>query len=453
MDSFRKYWFSIVFALLAGYAIWLSSAPVRSSFSSVEKPSSIYGWDTSFYNFWLRSLVFDQDVDFSNEIELCDTLPGPQKRFALYSLPRTENDLVPNKYPIGWAVFHAPWYLVGHGVAMSLDAMGVEVRTDGFGKVYEVFVYAGSVSYAFLSLWLTYLLLRRYFGKNSSATALWVVTVCGFLVYYQFGQYAMAHNLTYLCVVSVFYWSLAVREMPPLVSNWVMLGLSTGLLLITRYQAGVYLFFPFAVVLVDVLKGRTGVKAVAYGTVVLLGVVALQLVAWKALYGSWLVYSYQGEGFNWESPAVWKSLFDPFHGLVYWHPIFLLGGVGLFGFLLQQKQPMGLLVLLSVAAVVYVNSAWETWWFGASFGGRAYEGVTLFVCFGIAWLLEKTDGVGFGVEIGLRLFFAALAVWSLGVLEVCVLNWRSGISLEEPVTHADFWEAIKVVWLGRSGSG
>jgi len=450
MDAFRKFWFPVVFAILAIYAVWLGSAAVRSSFSSVEKPSSIYGWDTSFYNFWLRSLAFDQDVDFSNEIELCDTLPGQQKRFALNGLPRTDTGLVPNKYPIGWAVFHLPWYIVGHGVAKGLELAGFEVRTDGFGKVYELFLYTGSVFYAVLSLWLTYLLMRRFFGKRYAATALWVVMVCGFLVYYQFGQYAMAHNLTYLCVVSVCYWAFAIREMPPLASNWVMLGLSTGLLLITRYQAGVYLVFPFILVVIEILRRRTGVKAVVYGTLVLLGIVALQLAAWKVLYGSWIVYSYQGEGFRWGEPEIWKSLADPFHGLFYWHPIFLLGLAGLLGFLVQLRQPVFFLILASVAAVVYVNSAWETWWFGAAFGGRAYEGITLFVCFGIAWILEKTDKAGFGIGIGVKLVLLALGIWSLGVLEVCVFNWRSGISLEEPVTHAEFWNAIKILRFGES---
>lgn len=448
MVKFRKIWFTIVFAILAFYAIWLGSASTRSSLQDPEKPSSIYGWDTSFYHFWLRSAVFDQDVDFSNEIELCDTLPRSQKRFALNDLPRTERGLVPNKYPIGWAVFHLPWYLAGHGVAKGLEAAGVEVRSDGFGKVYEVFLYAGSVSYAVLSLWLTYLLLRRFFSQRISFTALSVALVCGFLVYYQFGQYAMSHSLTYLCVVAVFYWALAIREMPPLASSWVLLGLSTGLLLITRYQAGVYLIYPFAVVVIEILRRRTSVKAVTLGTLGLLLVVSLQLIAWKALYGSWIVYSYQGEGFRWANPEIWKSLFDPFHGLVYWHPIFLVGFLGLVGFLIKAKQPLLYLTVVSICSVVYVNAAWETWWFGASFGGRAYEGVSLFLCFGLAWLLDWSERFGIGSEIGIKFALLVLGVWSLGVLEACVFNWRSGLSLEEPITYVEFWDGIRSVWFG-----
>jgi hypothetical protein len=96
--------------------------------------------------------------------------------------------------------------------------------------------------------------------------------------------------------------------------------------------------------------------------------------------------------------------------------------------------------------MVYVNAAWETWWFGAAFGGRAYEGVTLFVTLGICWLLQVTNRGPAVAKWAFRSVLGLMVIWNLGVLDVCVRNWQSGISLEEPVTYGQFWRAMLELW-------
>ncbi len=446
MSKLRGKGFLGLLIVLSICGLWIGSYGVVNSLRHESRASSMWGWDTSFYYFWLRSVALDQDVDFSNDIQLADTIPDDQKRFADSGLSRTENGLVPNKYPIGWAVFHAPWFALGHGTSLLLDKAGFEVRTDGYGKVYERFLYFGSLVYAVLGCWMTYLLMRRFFEWEVSLIGLLVAWLSGLLIYYQLSQYAMAHGLTYLCLVSCFYWSLAIREMPPLKRNWLMLGVSVGMLLITRYQAGVYLLFPFLIAVVEILTRRTTIRATGVCVLAIVGIVFFQLLAWKLLYGSWLVYSYSGEGFRWSDPEFGKTLFDPYHGLFYWHPIFLVGLVGLVGFVVWRRDWLAWAMPISVLAMTYVNAAWETWWFGASFGGRAYEGVTLFVCLGLGWLLWSSELWNSFLRWSLRGVLLLLVVWNLGVLDVCVRNWQTGISLEAPVTYGEFWQAIRDLW-------
>ncbi len=431
---------------LAVVGFWMGAFGVVKCLKHESHASSLYGWDTSFYYFWLRSVVLDGDVDFENDIQLADTIPDDQKLFAQDHLRRTEKGLVPNKYPVGWAVFHLPWFLMGHGSSLLLEKMGADVRTDGFGKVYERFMYVGSLCYAALALWLTYLLMRRFFDWEVSLLGLLCAWLSGMLIYYQLNQYGMAHSLTYLCLVSCFYWCFAIRDRPQLERNWLWLGLSVGLLLITRYQAGVYLLFPFVVAVVEILARRTTARAVAVCVLAMNGVVFLQLLAWKLLYGSWLVYSYTGEGFRWGDPEIAKSLFDPFHGLFYWHPIFLVGLCGLLGFVVSRRDRLAWFIPVSVLGMIYVNAAWGTWWFGAAFGGRAYEGVTLFVCLGVGWLLQRSRTWNVGLQWGLKVLLLVLVVWNLGVLDVSVMNWKTGINLEEPIRYGQFWQAIRELW-------
>ncbi|MBD5780168.1 glycosyltransferase family 39 protein [Pelagicoccus sp. NFK12] len=446
MSKLKGKGFICLLVALSIVGAWIGSYGAFSALKPGSRVSSLWGWDTSFYYFWLRSVALDQDVDFENDIQLTDTIPDGQKRFARMDLPRTDRGLIPNKYPVGWALFHAPWFAMGHGTALLLDKAGVEVRTDGYGKVYERFLYLGSCLYAVLAMWLSYLLARRFFDWEVSLLGLLVTWLAGFLIYYQLNQYAMAHGLTYLCVVSCFYWSLAIREMPPLKRNWLMLGVSVGLLLITRYQAGVYLLFPFLIAVVEILTRRATLNAIVVCVAAIGAIVSLQLLAWKLLYGSWLVYSYAGEGFVWGNPELWRTLFDPFHGLFYWQPIFAVGLAGLVGFVISRRDWIYWAMLLSAAGMVYVNAAWETWWFGAAFGGRAYEGVTLFVTLGICWLLHVTNRGPAVAKWAFRSVLGLMVIWNLGVLDVCVRNWQSGISLEEPVTYGQFWRAMLELW-------
>lgn len=446
MERIRKHWFVALLGVLSLYAAWMGSSVVRRGLFIPENTSSLYGWDTSFYYFWLRSAALDFDIDFENDLELCNTLPEKDVRWAIERMTRTDTGMVANKYPIGWAVFEIPFFLLGHGTSLALDQAGVDVRTDGFGKVYEAFLYVGALFYAAIGLWLTYLLLRRYFEPEASWAALLSVWLAGFLIYYQLSQYAMSHNFVYLCVVSSFYWALAIREMPPLKRNWAMLGLSVGLLLITRPQAGLYLLFPFFVVVLEILRRKGTIRGAAVCTFIILLFVSLQLAAWKALYGSWIIYSYQGEGFRWGDAEWVNTLFSPHHGLMYWQPVFAVGTLGLIVFVVRQRDWQLWWIPVSFAAVVYLNAAWETWWYGVAFGGRAYEGVTLFATLGVAGLLQFAERMGAVAHTLARLLLLALVVWNIGVLEVFIYNWQTGISVADQVTYGEFWEAIRERW-------
>ncbi len=440
-----RLWVSkLLLALLASLAVFAGSRLTVREIANPEASSTLFGWDTAFYHMWLRSTLMDGDVDFENDIQICDTLTEEDRGLALQGIPRTATGMVPNKYPIGWAAFHAPWFALGHGTALGADALGFEVRTDGFGSVYEAWLYFGSVFYAGVSLWLTWLLLRRFFGERIAWESLVLVWASSFLVFYQLRQYGMAHGLTYLCMVSAYFWSFAIRDFPPLGRNWALLGLSVGMLMVTRYQAGVYLLFPAAVALCELLTRRAGFRQ-AFCCVAAMAVpIALQLAAWKLLFGSWLVYTYQGEGFNWESPEWYRSLFDANHGLFYWHPVFLVGLLSCLVFIFSGRERLSWVWLLSMGLTYAVNAAWHCWWFGFSFGNRAYEGVTFFVFLGVGSLLAALEAAPWGRVPKLLLYgvLGAFAFWNIGVLEVIQYPWATEISLEGAESYGDLAHAI-----------
>jgi hypothetical protein len=107
--------------------------------------------------------------------------------------------------------------------------------------------------------------------------------------------------------------------------------------------------------------------------------------------GHWLFYSYGEEGFHWNQPKLWSTLFSTRHGLFIWSPLLLLSAIGI-AWRCQRLADTRWLVaamLASAACLWYVNSAWHCWWFGWAFGGRAFLELALVFTFGLACAFEQ----------------------------------------------------------------
>jgi hypothetical protein len=162
----------------------------------------------------------------------------------------------------------------------------------------------------------------------------------------------------------------------------------------------------------------------------------LQGWAWHVVYGRWLVFSYgaNGESFSWGSPAILPSLFSPWHGLFYWHPLLLVGSAGL-AWWAWERRGVACVLCAAFGATVYINSAWWCWWFASSFGNRSYDAALLPLMAGTAWLWQRTRGRW---RMALLAVALAAGAWNFYL----VLLYRvSAISHRDPVTWAQMVEA------------
>jgi hypothetical protein len=93
---------------------------------------------------------------------------------------------------------------------------------------------------------------------------------------------------------------------------------------------------------------------------------------------------------------------------------------------------------VSFLLVLMLNATWHSWWFGVSFGNRAFEGAVLPAMAGLAYLFVRTSqpsrlhrlvilAVGFGIAWNVMLF---------------VLFLTKRIPSEAPVTWFDAWHAM-----------
>jgi hypothetical protein len=163
---------------------------------------------------------------------------------------------------------------------------------------------------------------------------------------------------------------------------------------------------------------------------------ALQLYAWRVVYGEWIVFSYGGEGeaFHWGNPELVNLLFSSWHGLFYWHPFLLVAALGLL-FWAWKSPREGLAWAITFLVSLYVSASWWCWWFASSFGNRSFDAALLPLMAGVAWMLARGTR-----RVRMLIWTIAVVAWAWNFY--AVLLYRSGaISRFEPVSWLEMMQA------------
>lgn len=443
----KRYLFQLLLSLiLLGISGYLFVDRIGGLFQTPFQ-SSIRGWDDSFYYFWLRSFFVDGDFDFSNEIYYCDTLDEDARQQAL-SMPLTEKGYLPNKYPIGWALSSAPWYLFGDLVTRIVNFFGGKLLTDGYGPFYQLMIMSGQWIYAWLSLFFIYKISCQFLDKDNAFFAVAIIWSGSALFYYQNIQLSMAHNLSFFAITGCYWVTLLIKENTKSLFLWIVLAVLSALVILSRLQGIVYLLYPAVVLWALFYKDR---KLYPYLIVfIFMGIIALlpQLFVWKILYGQYLPYTYQGEGFNWLTPDFTGVLFSPFHGWFYWTPIIFISLIGFASWTWRVKNMEAATWSIALLITVYLNASWHDSAFGASFGARAFEGATLFAIIGLGEMFRLT-GIRKRLKYISIIIGLLFSIWNINLI-LLVRFWKySGITLTQNVTYKDIVNSSYKFWFDK----
>ncbi len=151
--------------------------------------------DDSGYYVYLRSIFFDGDIDFYNEMHYAHV-----EKF-------TPTGYVFNNWQIGQSILFLPFFLLGHLWALTLNALGFPVSLDGYSFPYYMSTALASQTYSFLGLLLTFQINRKFFSENVSVITTLLVWLASPLLYYTFVRQRMAHTTEFfLASLFVWYW-------------------------------------------------------------------------------------------------------------------------------------------------------------------------------------------------------------------------------------------------------
>jgi len=404
--------------------------------------------DGFYYYAYLRSMAFDHDVDFSNDYRML----GLGDKAHLFTLTRTGH--AQSAWTIGPAIVWSPFFAAGHLAAMRLHAAGLEVSTDGTSFPYRQAICIAGLFYGLLGCWFTYRIVSRVWAPPIAATTVALTIAGSFMLWYMVAEPTMTHAPSMAAVAGFVWLWVATRERRTLI-EWALLGLLAGLMTLIRWQNALFMILAAFDVLPSLIgrsDGRARTAALTGGAVFLVcSVIAFlpQMLAWKAIYGSYIARSPIGPAIHWSDPHVVDILFSARNGLLSTSPMLYLAAAGLIGIAFERPR-VGVPAIVATAVMVYFNACIQDWWGSAGFGGRRFDGTIPLFCLGLATFIDA--GTRLVRRWPLSVVLGVLAIIAIANLALVEAAHEGAVRIGETVPFDRAWSAqARVIhdWFGN----
>ena len=351
--------------------------------------------DAPHYFVQAHSLLFDHDLDFTND----------------YVQVRPRATGIAARVPIGLALLSIPFLLTAHLLVLLGTALGYGFEANGFGYPYETAFELSGYVFATVALLVLLRTTKRLLPLGTSTLALVTAWVSSFLFWYMVIEPGMPHAMSFAwATFFICYWlehrSLSRRR------DGVILGVLIGVAAMVRWQNGIFILLP----IVDRLSEspRSVTRAVPM-VLASLAAFAPQFVFWWITAGTPLVLATMVAPSSqfWSQLGLFEVLYSTNRGLFPWNPVLYLATIGLV-VALRYHPRLATLLLLGLSLQIYVNASVGIWWAGWSFGGRRFASCFPFFVLGLGFLFEllrRNPWILIVASCGL------LVLWNKGVMQ------------------------------------
>lgn len=274
---------------------------------------------------------------------------------------------------MGMSILYAPGFLATYAI---LNLCGIE--SYGFSYHYRIGLILVGLLYLALSLIFLKKVLLRYFSPLATGIALLMMGIGTNLFYYATAETTMSHLYSFFLYSSFLYLTVLWHEKPKYLYS-ILLGIISGLIVLVRPTNVVIalIFLFWNVSSFETLKMKINLFLRNYKQILVLLLFGLliwipQLIYWKEVSGTYFFYSYGDEQkFFFTNPHILETLFSFRKGLFIYTPMMFLA---VFGFIYLWRKQRRFFVPLIIFSIVniYIISSWWSWWYGGSFGLRAY---------------------------------------------------------------------------------
>lgn len=367
----------------------------------VIEPSPVWAPDYGSYIAISRSLVFDQDLLFINDL-------------PLVSAPVwiTPTGFALDHHHIGSVLLRLPFHALGHLAATLAGWGGSPAARQGVEPPYVLWLKLGDWTYGLLALLVTYRLVRRHTRAGPAGGAVALIALGSPFFYYMSFFGPSSHVVSaLLAAVFLLVWDRSRGDAGW--GRWAWLGGLGGLLLLTHTNNVVFLLFPAVELAWETMRTRRWLpglgRASVLGLFVLLGALP-QLVVWWFIFGT--LSTPYGRYVTPEQPQILSVLLSPYHGLFFYAPVLALATLGLLA-LWRRDRLLATAGVAALALLTYGNGSSLVWWAGSSFGQRHFLNATPLFALGLGTLLDV--GLPRLAALGLRAAAVALALWTYGL--------------------------------------
>lgn len=359
IKSITKLYIPVIAVILLGY-----SAKINWGHGQWE---SVIEADAKGYYAYLPAILIYNDLNFGfyDEVEVKKAYdPNLVYDYRYYY----EGHCL-NKYFVGESVLLFPFYLSAH-----LATPWTQYEADGYSRLYVISVTVAALFYLVIGLVaLKKTLSLMGISEWSAFLAISMLVFGTNLFYYSIGEMGTSHVYSF-SMIALFNYHMAMYFRSLHAKHIIYSAIVLGLIVLIRPINFIVIFaIPF--LSQDVSQLAAGFKAyfrrwklVALSAGIVLAIYSIQLIVYKLQTGSFFVYSYGEEGFNFGAPEIVNFLFSYRKGFFVYTPLCLLA---LAGFAFMGGHQYRILSLLSfLILVVYVLSSWWMWYYGGSFSSR-----------------------------------------------------------------------------------
>jgi len=395
--------------------------------------SAIQWNDATGYYAYLPATFIYHDLNFSYHDSIIKKHYNP-KRYYDYRI--NYNGIIINKYYAGTALAVFPFFLVGHIYAKLAD-----YPADGFSKPYFISINIASIVFLLIGLLYVRKILKEYKTSEKVTSAILLVLLFGTnLFYYASAEPCLSHVYSFAFISAFFYhakkfFSSSDRK------DILICSFCLGFIVLIRPVNGIIIFsLPFIAGNLNNLKNAfnwliRNKLMVIISVLIIFSIVSVQLIIYKIQCGSFFIYSYKHEGFNWTNPQIINFLFSYKKGFFLYTPVALLS---LPGFIYLWKKDRFVFFSLSAFLffLIYVLSSWWNWWYGGSFSSRVLIDFYVFLSllFLFSYLLVEN-------KINNKLIIGVCFL----LIIVCVIQtyqYRYNIIINDGMTKEHYWEVF-----------
>jgi hypothetical protein len=415
----------------------------------LNKHANVINSDGDGYYIYLPAFIIYRDYNFTDQHTFSAEY---NKRIEQSYFARESDGKKIDQFTCGLAVLWLPFFVVAHVVSKLFSV------PDGYSFVYQIAIAFAAIVYLLLGFIYLFKLFDTYrFSKLTKYIVAAGILLGTNLFHYAFFEASMSHVYSFSFITLFLY---AVRcyfisnRAKYLVLSFLLLAV---ILLIRPFNILIILIIPF---LSDDLKQfktsfhnvfNNHYKALFSGLILFFVIASIQSIVWYIQTSHLIIDSYKDQGFHFAQPHIMNVLFGFRKGLFVYTPLLIFAVPGLFVLFRQSKYRFFVLTIFLIV-IIYCVSSWWSWWYGMSYGQRAF--IDYFAVFALLMALfyerlrKKTIRI---VVVTLMLIFIILNQFQDWQYRNYILHWdmmtaRKYVAVflqTSKDNHTDLWKPIQ----------
>ena len=352
-------------------------------------------WDVFGYYLYLPAWVIHDDIDLERKTEWVDPLIEKyQLTSDFYQAYKAPNGKYVFKYTMGLAFLYSPFFVSADLFVRYYGGYDRDGFTLPYQRAMQVFIYVMLL----LGLFFIYKTLLIYYSKPVSLLTLLAIAYGTNYYVLSFWSGLMPHLSLFTIFAVILNLSIKWYEKQK-IHYAIIIGACAGLAMLIRPTSVVALMIPLLwgvnnkiTIRNRVILLRSHMNQLLLLVFTAFLVVLPQLIYWHQQTGIWLFYSYPGEKLDLLSPEFFNVFFSYKKGWLLYSPLMAFAIIGFIPFF-KYYRPYFFSVFIFFIVNTWVVSSWDCWWYGGSFGLRAFVESYAFMVFPLAafidWIRER----------------------------------------------------------------